>query len=60
MRSSPGSVKITNATASACNNSRGVTLIERMSSAAPTAAIKITAAKTGNKGQAIAAAGADK
>src|SRR5580692_7119542 len=59
LRKVSGKVQITSATLSACSRKRGATPIGRMSSATPTAAIRITATRSGNKDVKVAAAGAD-
>ena len=59
-RSSSGKAKITSATLNACSTKRGVTPIGRMSSAAPTAAMTITAARSGNNETGAEAAEADR
>ena len=59
-RSSSGKAKITSATLNACRKKRGATPIGRMSSAAPTAAITITAARRASSDAGAKAADADK
>ena len=59
-RNSFGKAKITRATLNACRKKRGATPIGRMSSAAPTAAITITATRRGNNDAGAEAADADK
>ena len=58
--SSPGKAKITRATLNACKKKRGATPIGRMSSAAPTAAITITAARRASSDAGAKTADADK